>query len=479
MPIKITILLFCTIIVIFSCKPASVPGDEQEKQITSDSLAYEADEIKAEMIRAWLAYKEHAWGYDVLLPLSKTGYNWYEESLGISPIDAYSTLAVMGLDEMAKEVETYALSKDWDQDVFVQVFEVNIRILGGLLAIYDDTQNPEVLEKAIDFGNRILPAFDSPTGLPYHSVNLKTGETSGNKGEGKGEVVNVAQAATYLVEFGILSYYAQDPKYYQAAKRATKAIFDRKSEIGLPGDYINVETGEWTNNWSYLQAGVDSYYEYMFKSNFLFPDPEVEAMWDYSLAKINEHLAEDFEDHRFYRCVNMHTGEVVKRSMSLYDAFFPAMQAMHGDLENAEKNMATWDWLWDKYGLLPTRYHYEADTIEYANSELNPEIIESAYYLHRVTGNDKYLQMIHKYWDDMKSCCRNNVAFNAVDDVRTMKAKDYLATYFYAETLKYFYLAAADESEFNFDDYVFNTEAHPFKRSHFDKEKAKVYLGIN
>ncbi len=240
-----------------------------------------------------------------------------------------------------------------------------------------------------------------------------------------------------------------------------------------------METGEWTNEWSYLQAGMDSYYEYLFKSNLLFPDPEIQEIWDYSLEKINQYYAEDYNNRRFYACVNMHSGEIVKRSVSLYDAFFPAVQALHGDLINAEKNMETWDWIWDKYGLLPTRYLYDIDSIEYANSELNPEIIESAYYLHELTGDKKYLNMIYKYWNDMKTCCRNEVAFNAVEDVRTMKAKDYLATYFFAETLKYFYVAVVDKSEFNFDDYIFNTEAHPFKKKNFDKDKAKDYLGIN
>ena len=431
------------------------------------------------MLRSWQAYKDYAWGYDVLLPLSKSGFNWYEESLSISPFDAYSTLAVMGLDEEAKEIEEFALAKNWDQDIYVQVFEVNIRILGGLLAMYDHSRNPEILEKAIDFGDRILYAFNSPTGIPYHSVNLKTGQTAGNQGEGSGNVVNTAQAATYLFEFGILSYYAQDPKYYQAAKKASKAIFDRKSEIGLPGDFINVETGEWTNNWSYLQAGMDSYYEYLFKSSFLFPDEEIKEMWAFSLEKINEYYSEIYNGQQFYACVNMHTGEIVKRSMSLYDAFFPAIQALSGDIKNAESNMETWHWVWKKYGLLPTRYLYEADDIEYANSELNPEIIESAYYLNQITGDEKYLNMVYTYWADMNECCKNEVAFHAVEDVRTKEAKDYLATYFYAETLKYFYLAAVDKDEFDFSNHVFNTEAHPFKRSNFDPEKARIYLGLD
>ena len=76
--------------------------------------------------------------------------------------------------------------------------------------------------------------------------------------------------------------------------------------------------------------------------------------------------------------------------MSLYDAFFPAIQASYGDIENAEKNMATWDWIWDKYGLLPTRYDYSKDSVVYANSELNLEIVESTYFLHQITGKDVY-----------------------------------------------------------------------------------------
>lgn len=109
------------------------------------------------------------------MPLSKSSFDWYEESLGISPIDAYSTLKVMGLDAEAKEIEEYSLAMDWDKDLYVQTFEVNIRILGGLLSMYHYTKNEAILNKARDFGNRILPAFNTPTGIPNHSVNLKTG----------------------------------------------------------------------------------------------------------------------------------------------------------------------------------------------------------------------------------------------------------------------------------------------------------------
>lgn len=469
------ILIFLGVSILFSCKQNNNNEDKQE--VKDSELTKLQQEVKVETLRSWNAYKKYAWGHDVLLPLSKSHQDWYEHSLGISPIDAYSTLKVMGLEKEAKEIEEYALAMDWDKDMYVQTFEVNIRILGGLLSMYHYTKNEEILAKTKDFGDRILPAFNTPTGIPAHSVNLRTGKLAGNLGEGMGDVVNVAQAATYLFEFGILSYYTKDPKYYQAAKRATKAVFDRKSEIGLPGEQINVYSGEWVGTkWHHLQAGVDAYYEYMFKSWMVFPDPEIKEIWDFSKSKIDKYLLDEYEGQTFYSIVDMKTGEILKRSVSLYDAFFPAIQAIAGDVPAAEKNQKTWDWLWDKNGLLPTRYKYDEDKIEYANSEINPEIIESAYYLHEITGKEEYLNMIKKYWKDINKYCKNDVAYNSIIDVRTKEPKDYLATYVFAETFKYFYIAFS-QGEFDFDAHVFNTEAHTFKKSDFNSKEAKIRLG--
>lgn len=475
---KKIIAILLVAIALFSCKIENKKEQNIEVVQQKDTLllALQA-EVKAETLRSWNDYKTYAWGHDVLLPLSKSSFDWYEESLGISPIDAYSTLKVMGLDDEAKEIEEYALQMDWNKDLYVQTFEVNIRILGGLLSMYHYTKNQAILDKAQDFGNRILPAFSTSTGIPTHSVNLRTGKLAGNQGKGKGDVVNIAQGATYLFEFGILSYYTKDPKYYQAAKRATKAIFERKSKIGLPGENINVYTGEWEGQqWHHLQAGVDAYYEYMYKSWMIFPDPEIREIWNFSKAKIDEYLLDEYQGQTFYTIVDMHTGEILKRSVSLYDAFWPAIQAVSGDVVMAEKNQHTWNWLWNKNGLLPSRYKYDDDTYEYPNSEINPEIIESAYYLHEITGKEEYLNMIKTYWKDIKKNCKNEVAYNSIEDVRTMEKKDYLATFFFAETMKYFYIAFS-QGEFDFNEHVFNTEAHTFKKSDFNPVLAKERLG--
>lgn len=172
-----------------------------------------AREVVDETLRSWQAYKKYAWGHDALAPLSKSHTDWYEEPLYISPIDAYSTLFLMGLKQQAQEIEQYVVdSLNFDKNIDAKIFEVNIRILGGLLSMYELSGNPKVLEKAVDFADRMLPAFDTQTGIPKYWVNLKTGVA-------RGDTVNVAEAGTYTFEMGILSYYTKDPKYYQAGKK--------------------------------------------------------------------------------------------------------------------------------------------------------------------------------------------------------------------------------------------------------------------
>ncbi len=299
---------FSLLILLLGCN--NIPQKETDQTDWSEH-------VKKETIRTWKAYQQYAWGSDVLLPISKGAKNWYKESLYISPIDAYSTLKVMGLDDEAKRIETYITdSVSFDKDIFVKVFEVNIRVLGGLLAMYQYTENPKVLEQAKDFADRMLPAFESGTGIPHYWVNLKTGEV-------KGDTVNVAEAGTYTFEMGILSYYTKDPVYYQKAKQATKAVFERRSEIGLVGETLNIETGEWINTNSHICAGIDSYYEYMYKTWLLFEDPGMKEMWDESIKAINHYLPEIKDSLLWYGRVDMNTGEKTSSVITLYDAFLP------------------------------------------------------------------------------------------------------------------------------------------------------------
>lgn len=435
-----------------------------------DSLA---QDVINETLRSWKAYKQYAWGHDALAPLSKTYEDWYEKPLYISPIDAYSTLYLMGLTDETNEIEKYvADSLHFDLDIDAKIFEVNIRILGGLLSMYELSRNPGILAKAKDFADRMLPAFNTKTGIPTYWVNLKTGVA-------RGDTVNVAEAATYTMEMGILSYYTQDPKYYQAGKKATLAIFERRSKLGLIGDVINVQTGEWISKNSHICAGVDSYYEYLYKSYLLFGDEELGKIWNESIGVINKYIAEDYDGKLWYGRVNMDTGERTSSRITLYDAFFPAILALSGDIDRAKKLQDTWNWLWNNYGIEPMSYDYKKAIPTYPAYDLNPEIIESAYYLFHFTKDPTYLLMNQNFWSSIKKHCRTDIAYTSIENVETMKQKDYMPTFFFAETLKYLYLTFSyQQGSFNFDDYVFNTEAHPFNRNTFEKDKAKLYLNF-
>ncbi len=422
-----------------------------------------ANQIKEEFRISWLAYKTYAWKHDGLNPISKSWTDWYEKSLHISPIDAYSTMRVMGLNQEADEVLRYVVDTvNFDQDIFVKTFEVNIRILGGLLSMYQFTMDKNVLAQAEDFGRRMLPAFESPTGIPYYSVNLKTGAV-------KGERVNVAEGGSYLFEMGILSRFTGNPVYYEKAKRASKAIYDHRSAIGLIGQDINILTGEWLDKNSHIGCCIDSYYEYLFKSWLLLGDPEIKVIWDNSIATINKYLIDEHDSLFWYAQVDMNTSEISNRIVTLYDAYFPALLALSGDITKAEKLQNSWNWLWNKNGLEPSVYDYGLDSITGPNYDLNPEIIESAYYLFCLTGDEKYRQMNLKYWNNLLKYCKNDVAFTSIENVITKERKDYMPTFFFAETLKYLYLTFSPDGKKFLDENVFSTEAHPFKKVKSEK----------
>jgi len=468
------LILFLAMVTVacHSGRSKQVSGESASTFATSeaDSLA---NQLVSETQRTWDAYKKYAWGHDALAPLSHSFSDWYSEPLYISPIDAYSTLYLMGLKKETAEIEAYVIdSLNFYKNIDAKIFEVNIRILGGLLSMYELSGNQGVLNKARDFADRMMPAFDTKTGIPTYWVNLQTGVA-------RGDTVNVAEAATYTFEMGVLSYYTNDPKYYQAGKKATLAIYERRSELGLIGDVIDVQTGEWVSTQSHLCAGVDSYYEYLYKSYLLFGDPELGNVWDESIRVIQKYLAEDYQGQLYYGRVDMYTGKQVSSRITLYDAFFPAILALSGDLTHARQLQQTWNGLWNKYGLEPMVYDYKTEDPTYPAYDLNPEIIESAYYLFHLTGDSTYFEMNRQYWQDIMKYCRTEIAFTSVKNVQTMEQKDYMPTFFLAETLKYFYLTFSHhQRQFNFDDYLFNTEAHPFRRSTFNHDEARIRLGF-
>ena len=434
-----------------------------------------ARQVQAEFLHAWNGYKKYAWGHDDLKPLSKTYHDWYGQSLLMTPVDALDTMILMGLKDEAKHTREYIdKNLSFDKDIEVQNFEITIRLLGGLLSNYQLTGDQRLLVLAEDLGNRLLPVFDSPTGLPYRYVSLKTGKVRGN-------VTNPAEAGTLLIEFGTLSKLTHRTVFYEKPKRALVEIYKRRSPIGLVGTWINVETGEWTDTDSHISGAIDSYYEYLLKCWLLFGDQDCRRMWQDSIAAINRYLAQPMLHDLLYVSGNIRTQvkgpelwyghadmNTGKRTATIYgalDAFFPAVLALSGDLDRARRLQDSSFKMWSLYGIEPEEFNYDSTQIVSPGYPLRPEIVESTYYLYHYTRNPKYLRMGQTMFEDFVKYCRTDEGYAALKSVVTRDKADSMQSFLFAETFKYFYLLFALPKTLDFDGVIFNTEAHPIGRT--------------
>ena len=121
--------------------------------------------------------------------------------------------------------------------------------------------------------------------------------------------------------------------------------------------------------------------------------------------------------------------------------------------------------MWTLRGIEPEVLDYRTMTIKSAGYQLRPEIIESAYYLRHATHDERYLMMGQTFFDAIIAHCRTEAGYTTLKSVVTMEKGDLMPSYFLAETLKYLYLLFAPESALDLDKVVFNTEAHPLKRT--------------
>lgn len=416
-------------------------------------------QVRSEFLYSWNAYKQYAWGHDELRPLSKGSHDWHSASLLMTPVDALDTMVLMGLTEEADKTRKYIDENlSFDQDIEVKNFEITIRLLGGLLSSYQFTGDKRLLELADNLGNRLLPVFNSPTGMPYMFVNLKTGKT-------RGEESNPAEIGTLLLEFGTLSKLTNKPIYYDKAKKALTELYNRRSPIGLVGSTINVETGKWIDTTSHISGGIDSYYEYLLKSWLLFDDKDCKKMWETSIKAVNKYLAETTKNGLWYGQADMNTGKRISTQYGALDAFFPAVLARAGDMERAKKLQESSYKMWTTFGIEPETIDYTTMQIVSPGYQLRPEIIESAYYLSYYTRDQHYQDMGSTFILSLVRYCKADAGYAALSDVVSKSKKDNMESYFLAETLKYLYLLFAPRDTLDLTKVVFNTEGHPLRKT--------------
>ncbi|GMF12258.1 unnamed protein product [Phytophthora lilii] len=427
---------------------------------------------------AYNGYLTHAFPQDDLLPLSCRGG---EFELGRLPmltlIDTLDTLAVLeDATEFRRAVSLVVKNADFNLDTEVSVFETTIRLLGGLLSAHlfavntDLNLYPEggydgaLLRLAVDLGDRLMPAFDTVTGIPYGTVNLKNGVPKGET-----PIASTAGAGSLSIEFTMLSVLTGKPEYAAASRGAVRALFQRRSKIGLLGKHINTRTGEWTETSSGPGSNSDSFYEYLFKMYELFGDRESLDMFAqvYPAVLAHNKHGDWYTDVSMYTGCHHHSGSsaVVFESLA---SFWPGMQVAAGDLSTAAKSMNAFYRVWRDYGFLSEQFNVgdwkpvrSRGSGGGARYPLRPELIESTFYMHEATNDSSWLRAGAHVVHSLQKYAKTPCGYASIADVETKKQEDYMPSFFLSETCKYLYLLFNTTHFFRQGNYVMTTEAHP------------------
>ncbi|GKT43230.1 ER degradation-enhancing alpha-mannosidase-like protein 1 [Colletotrichum spaethianum] len=456
-------------------------------------------------------------------------------------------------------------ARGFDLDSKVQVFETVIRGVGGLLSAHlfavgelpipgynpghvldeDEESDPlelhpiswpngfkydgQLLRLALDLAERLLPAFYTKTGLPYPRVNLRHGipfyvnsplhkvsrdDPDSPRTTNEKTDTCSAGAGSLVLEFTVLSRLTGDPRFEQLAKRAFWAVWKAKSEIGLIGNAIDPEKGEWVSFDSGIGAGVDSFFEYALKSHILLSGHELPNVtisepptdrqwldpntlhdtpltpeensagafleaWHHAHAAIKRHLYNDAH-HPYYMTGHRTRGYAFTSWIDSLAAFYPGLLAMAGEVEEAEEANLLYTALWTRYGALPERWSVRDRQVDSGIGWWpgRPEFIESNYYLYRATNDPWYVHVGEMVLSDIKRLCYTKCGWSGLQNVDTGEKADRMQSFFLGETTKYLYLLFDPDHPLNKLDaaYVFTTEAHPLiipRRKTKPKKKQK------
>lgn len=421
-----------------------------------------ANDVRSQMQWAWRNYVERAFGEDQIKPVSGKAEPFFFPNgppLGLTIVEALDTLYLMGLDaELEGGVRWIEQHFDFDIDGEVQVFETNIRMVGGLLSGHFAARSRRLLELAHDLANRLLPAFaKSATGMPYRFVNLKSGEV-------RDPVSFPAEIGTYIAEFGILSRAVGDPRYFEAAKRAAKALFDRRSKLDLVADTINIETGAWVSRRASIGPPTDSYFEYLWDGWQLFGDADFKRWYDVHAAAIARHQAELVDRRLWFAQVDFETGVRLDRHQSELASFYAGLLAQGGDRKRAHQYLQSWADVQARYAVLPEGFDYGRFAPDRATNELRPEFVDSCLNLFLLEPDERWRELARIHYEQMKKTSRAAHGFTIIDDITTrpMRQGDLCPGYWWSEQMKYYWLLFSDTPRFDYRRNYLSTEGNVF-----------------
>lgn len=476
-------LLYLSLLVIWGTQlPAKATrnGGEAESMSEEERIHFR-EEAKEMFYHAYNAYMENAYPADELMPLSCKGRyrdtlpsrGDIDETLGnfsLTLIDSLDTLVVLGdIEEFDRGVRLVVKDVTFDHDLVVSVFETNIRVVGGLLSAHIMAEHlnqlygalgwyrSEMLTMAKDIATRLLPAFNTTTGIPHGKVNLRYGMKSPQLANSRDTCT--ACAGTIILEFAALSRLTGDPIFEDKARQAMTALWTQRHRgSDLMGTVLNVHSGDWVRRDSGVGAGIDSYYEYLLKAYVLLGDESYLQRFNKHYSAVMKYISQG----PMLLDVHMHRPHTTSSNfMSSLLAFWPGLQVLKGDIKPAIETHEMLYQVIQRHNFLPEAFTTDFQ-VHWGQHPLRPEFLESTYILYQATGDPYYLRVGEQVLRSLQKHAWVPCGYAAVKDVRTGVHEDRMDSFVLAETFKYLYLLFALPSELIIDveEFVFTTEAH-------------------
>ncbi|XP_017012863.2 mannosyl-oligosaccharide alpha-1,2-mannosidase IA isoform X1 [Drosophila takahashii] len=465
--------------------PLGGGGNDQAADTLDATLEERRQKVKEMMEHAWHNYKLYAWGKNELRPLSQRPHSasiFGSYDLGATIVDGLDTLYIMGLEKEYRE------GRDWIERKFsldnisaeLSVFETNIRFVGGMLTLYAFTGDPLYKEKAQHIADKLLPAFQTPTGIPYALVNTKTGVAK-NYGWASGGSSILSEFGTLHLEFAYLSDITGNPLYRERVQTIRQVLKEIEKPKGLYPNFLNPKTGKWGQLHMSLGALGDSYYEYLLKAWLQSgqTDEEAREMFDEAMLAILDKMVRTspggltyVSDLKFDRL------EHKMDHLACFSGGLFALGAATRQNDYTDKYMEVGKGITntchESYIRAPTQLGPEAFRFSEAVEAralrsqekyyiLRPETFESYFVLWRLTHDQKYRDWGWEAVLALEKHCRTAHGYCGLRNVYQQEPQkdDVQQSFFLAETLKYLYLLFSDDSVLPLDEWVFNTEAHP------------------
>ncbi|GAA6000206.1 hypothetical protein JCM10207_007905 [Rhodosporidiobolus poonsookiae] len=508
-------------------EPEPVDVDEEPGRTTFEPI--KRDDERREAIldafkHSYLAYEKDAFGFDDYHPISHHGGNMSPAGpVGYFVIDSLDSLLIAGLETEYKRARDWVETLSFDLDDKFHTFEITIRVLGGLLSAYHLSGETDkmLLDKAVDLAERLLPAFETPSGLPMSFVNLakRTGiPDADNHG-----YTSVAEAGTLQLEFKYLSELTGNPVYWDKVKKVMDVIRDQPSKDGLVPIFMNAQTAQFVLSDIRLGSRGDSYYEYLVKQYLQTnrTEPAYKAMHDDAMNGVKMHLLKTSAVKKLVYTSELLPKRGVNGQLNLVDtpkqdhlvcflgaSLLLGVTEAAGPLppdESTFTDAQTDDWfagkaliktcmdtyLSSKTGLAPEIVNYYRSASDartagrdwFINSRqltfpdppidarniLRPETAEALFVAYRLTGDPLYRTWGWTIFQSFVKHCRlPEGGFASIRDVDQVPVEyeDRMETFWISETLKYLFLLFSEADLIPLDRYVFNTEAHPLPVFH-------------